>query len=123
MKHLFIINPAAGSKDQTAEYTAKIQETFADREDAYEIVSNHWRMQDGDSEGACGTTLVSRIVILEKPNVDTMSYRICFQVEAYGHANHGWESQIPTITIYDELLVNAITGECVDINEVSADGK
>ena len=38
MRHLFIINPAAGSRDQTAEYTAKIQEAFADREDAYEIV-------------------------------------------------------------------------------------
>jgi len=37
MKHLFIINPAAGSKDRTADYTAKIQAAFADREEAYEI--------------------------------------------------------------------------------------
>ena len=37
MKHLFIINPAAGSKDRTADYTTKIQEAFANRADAYEI--------------------------------------------------------------------------------------
>ena len=37
MKHLFIINPAAGSRDRTADYTAKIQAAFADREEAYEI--------------------------------------------------------------------------------------
>ena len=37
MKHLFIINPAAGSKDRTADYTAKIKEAFAHRADAYEI--------------------------------------------------------------------------------------
>ena len=37
MKHLFIINPAAGSRDRTADYTAKIQAAFADREEEYEI--------------------------------------------------------------------------------------
>jgi len=37
MKHLFIINPAAGSKDRTADYTAKIQAAFADLDAEYEI--------------------------------------------------------------------------------------
>ena len=37
MKHLFIINPAAGSRDRTADYTAKIEKAFENREDAYEI--------------------------------------------------------------------------------------
>ena len=37
MKHLFIINPAAGSKDRTADYTAKIEKAFRNREDTYEI--------------------------------------------------------------------------------------
>lgn len=92
-------------------------------EDAYAIASKQWRTEDGHTEGACGTTLVSRIVILEKPNDDTMSYRICLQVEAYSHANHGWESQMPRITVYDELLVNAITGECFDIHDICPDGK
>lgn len=29
MKHLFIINPAAGNRDRTADYTARIEEVFA----------------------------------------------------------------------------------------------
>ena len=37
MKHLFIINPAAGSKDRTKDYTAKIEAAFAGRDDAYRI--------------------------------------------------------------------------------------
>ena len=37
MKHLFIINPAAGSRDRTAEYTKKIEKAFESREDFYEI--------------------------------------------------------------------------------------
>ena len=37
MKHLFIINPAAGSHDRTAEYTAKIEAAFAGRNEACRI--------------------------------------------------------------------------------------
>ena len=37
MKHLFIINPAAGSRDRTADYTAKIEEAFAGRNEEYRI--------------------------------------------------------------------------------------
>ena len=37
MKHLFIINPAAGSKDRTAEYTEAIEKAFQNRQDGYEI--------------------------------------------------------------------------------------
>ena len=37
MKHLFIINPAAGSRNRTADYTKKIEEAFRNREDHYEI--------------------------------------------------------------------------------------
>jgi YegS/Rv2252/BmrU family lipid kinase len=37
MKHLFIINPAAGSRDRTADYTAKIEAAFAGRNEEYRI--------------------------------------------------------------------------------------
>lgn len=37
MKHLFIINPAAGSRDRTRDYTAKIRAAFADSQESYEI--------------------------------------------------------------------------------------
>ena len=38
MKHLFIINPAAGSHDRTAEYTKKIERAFAGKDASYQIV-------------------------------------------------------------------------------------
>lgn len=37
MKHIFVINPAAGKYDHTAEYTERIQKAFAGRSDEYEI--------------------------------------------------------------------------------------
>jgi YegS/Rv2252/BmrU family lipid kinase len=37
MTHLFIINPAAGSRDRTADYTQKIQAAFAGRQEPYRI--------------------------------------------------------------------------------------
>ena len=37
MKHLFIINPAAGSHDRTADYTGKIDAAFAGRSGEYRI--------------------------------------------------------------------------------------
>ena len=37
MTHLFIINPAAGSKDRTGDYTAKIEAAFANRGEDYRI--------------------------------------------------------------------------------------
>ena len=37
MKHLFIINPAAGSFDRTGDYTAKIEKAFENSGEAYRI--------------------------------------------------------------------------------------
>ena len=37
MLHLFIINPAAGSRDRTEDYRKKIEKAFAGREDTYQI--------------------------------------------------------------------------------------
>lgn len=45
MKHIFIINPAAGKYDRTEEYTEKIKAAFENRGDVYEI---HRSKQRGD---------------------------------------------------------------------------
>ena len=37
MNHLFIINPAAGSRDQTAFYTDRIKEVFGNSGEYYRI--------------------------------------------------------------------------------------
>ena len=83
-------------------------------EKAYELASNYWGIESGMSEGAAGTRIVHRIVILEKPNIDTPSYRICWQMA--GYHNHVPDSpySLPpySVTPREELIVDAITGEC-----------
>ena len=55
-------------------------------EKACEIASNYWKIENGMSEGAAGTQILHKIVILEKPNSDTQGYRISWQWE--GYRNH-----------------------------------
>jgi len=83
-------------------------------EKAYELASNHWGIESGMSEGTAGTQIVHRIVILEKPNSDTRSYRICWQMEGYrNHVPDIYYSLPPkSVVPHKELLVDAITGEC-----------
>lgn len=83
-------------------------------ERAYELASNHWGFESGMSEGAAGTRIVHRIVILEKPNSDTLSYRIRWQMEGYrNHVPDSAYSLPPESVIpYKELFVDAVTGEC-----------
>ena len=37
MRHLFIVNPAAGGRDKTAEVREKVQAAFRGRPESYEI--------------------------------------------------------------------------------------
>ncbi len=85
-------------------------------EKAYEIALSYWQIQNGAYEGALGSIVLSRIVILEKPNGDTSSYRIGRQMEYYrNHIPGGWYS-MPTHSVSSqrELLIDAITGECLE---------
>ena len=83
-------------------------------EKAYELASDHWGFESGMDEGAAGTRIVNKIVISEKPNNDTLSYHICWQMEGYtNQVIDGWYSQPPySVVPYKELIVDAITGEC-----------
>ncbi len=94
-------------------------------EKAYELASNYWGIESGMSEGVAGTRIVHRIVILEKPNSDTQSYRICWQME--GYHNHVPDSpySLPpySVTPHEELIVDAITGECREYIAPEPDGK
>lgn len=83
-------------------------------EKAYEIASGFWGFKSGTEDGAAGSLYVLRIVILEKPNNDTKSYRIGYLLERYiTHVIDTCYAQPPTsVRIYKELIVDAITGEC-----------
>ena len=91
-------------------------------EKAYELASNYWEFKSGMSEGAAGTLIVNKIVILEKPNSDTLSYRICWQMEGYrNHVPDSAYSLSPkSIIPYKQLLVNAFTGEVRECDNITS---
>jgi len=108
-------------------------------EKACEIASNYWGIESGMSEGATGTRILHKIVILEKPNSDTQGYRISWQWEGYRNHVPDPPYSLPpeNVIIHKELFVDAITGECREYtnteramemykaflrNEISTDG-
>lgn len=92
-------------------------------EKAFELASEFWGFKSGMYEGAAGTHIVNKIVILEKPNNGTPSYRIGWQMEGYHtHVIDSVYAQPPSFSIYEELTVDAITGECREYVESDTQG-
>ena len=85
-------------------------------EKACELAADYWGIFNGMEDGAVGTHFLHTIVILEKPNSDTLSYHIGWYMEGYtNHVLDGPCSQPPySVNIYEELIVDAITGECLE---------
>ncbi len=90
-------------------------ENAISREEAVKIADEYWGYVDGETDGACGTTSLSRIVVSNEPNPICPYYRIAWQIEHYYNSEvEGYEDGRPyLIKIYKEVLVNIYTGECV----------
>ena len=91
---------------------------------AGEIASNHWGVKSGSTDGTAGTVYLSQIVILEKPSNDTPSYRVGLYWEGYQtHVIDDLFGQPPSREgrIYEELIVDAITGECREHTDTDSD--
>ncbi|MBQ5834254.1 MAG: hypothetical protein IIW36_05505 [Clostridia bacterium] len=82
-------------------------------EEARSIANQYWGDVDGGRDAACGTTLISRVVIVNEPNPICPYYRVAWQVERYSHWEEGWEERPPYATeTYKQILVHMYTGEC-----------
>ena len=93
-------------------------------EQAWNLANTYWNNTDCRSEGALGTTIIHKVVLLDTPDSDTNYYHIALQLEYSSHAYYGWESNSPhEIRIYKQLLVNASTGEIREYVETEVDGK
>ena len=91
-------------------------------EQAWNLANTYWNNIDCRSEGALGTTIIHKVVLLDTPNSDTNYYRIAWQMEYASHIYDGWESNSPReIRIYKQLLVNASTGEIREYVETEVD--
>ena len=81
-------------------------------EQAWDLANEYWDNQDGRTDGGAGTVFTARIVLIDTPNSDTNYYRIAFQVEFTSNVEEGGECMPPYhINSYDQILVNAFTGE------------
>ena len=91
-------------------------------EKAFELASNYWGIKSGEEDGAAGSLYVSTIVILEKPNNDTLNYHIGLRWARYStHVIDNLFGQPPsTERIYEELIVDATTGEVREYDNITS---
>ena len=91
---------------------------------AWNLANTYWNNLDCRSEGALGTTIIHKVVLLDTPDSDTNYYRFAWQMECFSHFYDGWESNSPSeIVTYKQLLVNASTGKIREYVETEVDGK
>ena len=88
-------------------------------QEALEIASSYWNVEDGYTESALGTMIVHRLVLSEDPNDDVRYYHVVWRWE-YRHVENNYAT-VRHIYIYSELLVDSMTGEYKPI--VATDGK
>ena len=82
--------------------------------EALQIASAYWRFEDGASEGAAGTRLVHRIVVMDRVDGYSNCYHIAWQIERYHNFEVEGEvlGQPYRVELYRELLIDDVSGVC-----------
>jgi hypothetical protein len=82
-------------------------------EKAWDLANAYWDHQDGCKDAGAGTTWTAKIELIDTPNAEREYYRFAFQVESTSNGGgEGDECKPPyQIKMYDQILVNAFTGE------------
>jgi len=111
------------------ENTEKIPLVFVNKlpissESAWKTASEHFGVKDGAQDGAAGTLMTHRIVLLSKPTPDKAYYHFGYVIESKGSSFLGADA-LPAqeVRIYKEAYVDALTGNCFDVNKYDPDGK
>lgn len=84
-------------------------------EEAWNLANAYWDNQDGCKDAGAGTIWTVRIELIDTPNAEKDYYSAAFQVESTSNGGgEGDECKPPyQIKLYDEILVNAHTGEII----------
>ena len=93
-------------------------------EEAWNLANAYWDNQDGCKDAGAGTIWTVRIELIDTPNTEKDYYRAAFQVESTSNGGgEGDECKPPyQIKLYDQILVNAFTGE-ITASTYRSDGK
>ena len=80
---------------------------------AWDLANEYWDNQDSRAEQSAGTIWTARIVLNDTPSSSTKYYTVTFQINwSSGGAKEGYECMPPyDISLKDQILVNAFTGE------------
>ena len=81
-------------------------------EEALQIASEYWEIEDGFTDYGVGSMWVYRILILDSPSSAFGYYHIGLQVDHYGKDRN--DRRILLESKMEYLFVNAATGECQD---------
>jgi hypothetical protein len=88
------------------------------KEEAHEIACKYLGISiDGESTGACGSTICYDTVVVAVPDETSVYYHVIFFEESYSnHEVEGLDTNTPYSTrLCGEILVSATTGECFEI--------
>jgi hypothetical protein len=87
------------------------QEKLTD-EEALQIASDYWEIEDGFTDYGAGSMWIHRIMILDSPSSAWGYYHIGLQIDHYGR--DGNDLRVLLGSRMEHLFVNAVTGECQD---------
>lgn len=82
-------------------------------EEALQIASEYWEVEDGYTDYGLGKMWIYRIVMLDLPSTDFAYYHIGFQIDTY-HRDDNNLRILTSSSLQKHVLINAVTGECQD---------
>ena len=93
--------------------TGEMIEATVTPQEAKQLASEYWGIEDGYVDYGLGTTYVMRIVIAEKPEIiyDGTYYHVIWQIEYYSHEGYKNGAEPNHISDYIHLCVHTQTGE------------
>ena len=92
-------------------------------EQAWHSANEYWNNADCSHEGAAGTYVVYKVVLLDTPNSHTNDYRIALNAEFFSNHDIRCDYNPPEkIQTYEQLLINAFTGEIREYAETEVNG-
>ena len=89
-------------------------------EEALQIASEYWEIEDGFTDYGVGSMWVYRILILDSPSSAFGYYHIGLQVDHYGR--DGNDLRVLLESSMEHLFVNAVTGECQEYVPILGNG-
>ena len=86
------------------------------REEALQIASEHWGIEDGFTDYGAGSMWICHILILDDPSSARGYYHIGLQIDHYGRDQN--DLRILLESKLEHLFVYSVTGECQDYESI-----